>query len=119
MECTLIFGFGFYPPRLTYEIPSKLCPGFPPIFVPCATKFHSFISLQHKMSESESFISLQHKMSDDSDSDFGFGSSSPLLHDEDSTTTQELVVEDEHEQEQQEQEDIQAVIIGDDDKHNE
>ena len=58
-------------------------------------------------------------MSDDSDSDFGFGSSSPLLDDEDSTTTQESVVEDEHEQEQQEQEDIQAVIVGDDDKHNE
>ena len=23
MECTLIFGFGSYPPRFTYEIPSK------------------------------------------------------------------------------------------------
>ena len=87
----LIFGFGFflYPPRFTYEIPSKFCPRFPPFFVPCATKFHSFISLHHKMSESESI-----KMSDDSDSDFGFGSLSPLLDDDEpSTTTQESVVD--------------------------
>ena len=121
MECTSIFGFGSYPLRLTYEIPSKFHPRFPPNFIPCATKFHSFISLQHKMSESESIISLRHKMSDDcdSDSDFGFGSSSPLLDDEQSTTTQESVVDDEHGLQQQQEEDIEAVIIGDDDKDNE
>ena len=93
MECTSIFRFGSYPPKFTYEIPSKFHPRFPPIFVPRATKFPSFISLQHKMSESESI-----KMSDDSDSDsdFGFGSLSPLLDDnEPSTTTQESVVDDE------------------------
>ena len=37
MECTLIFGFGSYPPRLTYEIPSKFHPRFPPIIIPHAT----------------------------------------------------------------------------------
>ena len=52
MECTLIFGFGPYPPKFTYEIPSKFHPRFPPIFITHATKFPSFISLQHKMSES-------------------------------------------------------------------
>ena len=36
MECTFIFGFGSYPLRLTYEIPSKFHPRFPPIFVPHA-----------------------------------------------------------------------------------
>ena len=57
--------------------------------MPHDTKFPSFISLQHKMSESESI-----KMSHDSDSDFGFGSSPPLLEDDEpSTTTQELVVD--------------------------
>ena len=41
------------------------------------------------MSESESI-----KMSDDFDSDFGFGSSSPVLDDDEpSTTTQESVVD--------------------------
>ena len=45
MECTLIFGFGSYPPKFIYEIPSKFHLRFPPIFVPCATKFPSFISL--------------------------------------------------------------------------
>ena len=87
MECTLIFGFGSYPPKFTYEIPSKFCPRFPPISVPHATKFPSFISLLHKMSESES---IKRPDDSDSDSDFGFGSSSPLLDDnEPSTTTQE------------------------------
>ena len=88
-ECTSIFGFGSYPPKFTYEIPSKFRLRFPPIFMPCATKFPSFISFHHKITESESI-----KMSDDSDSDFGFGSSSPLLDDnEPSTTTQESVVD--------------------------
>ena len=59
--------------------------------MPLATKFPSFISLHHKISESES---ESIKMPDDSDSDFGSGSSSPLLDDnEPSTTTQELVVD--------------------------
>ena len=90
-ECTSIFGFGSYPPKFTYEIPSKFHLRFPPIFMPCATKFPSFISIHHKISESES---EPIKMSDDSDSDFGFGSPSPCLDDnEPSTTTQELVVE--------------------------
>ena len=31
MQCTPIFGFGSYPLRLTYEIPSKFHPRFPPI----------------------------------------------------------------------------------------
>ena len=89
-----IYGFGSYPPKFTYEIPSKFCLRFPPIFVPRATKFPSFISLHHKISESES---ESIKMSDDSDSDFGFGSSSSLLdNDEPSTTTQELVVDGAH-----------------------
>ena len=69
-------------------------PRFPPIFIPYATKFCSFISLQHKMSESESIISLRHKMSDDSDSDsdFRFGLSSPLFDVEHSTTAQEWLL---------------------------
>ena len=88
-ECTSILGFGSYPLKLTYEIRSKFCLRFPPIFMPRATKFPSFISLHHKISESESI-----KMSDDSDSDFGFGSSSPFLDDDEpSTTTQESVVD--------------------------
>ena len=37
MECTLIFGFGSYPLKFTYEIPSKFHLRFPPIFVPHAT----------------------------------------------------------------------------------
>ena len=49
-------------------------------------------------------------MSDDSDSDFGFGSSSPFLDDnEPSTTTPETVIDDGSEQEQQQrrqQEDV-------------
>ena len=85
------FGFGSYPLKFTYEIPSKFPLRFPPIFVPHSTKFPSFISLHHKISESES---ESIKMSDDSDSDFGFGSSSPFLDDnEPSTTTQESVVD--------------------------
>ena len=52
MECTSIFGFGSYPPKFSYEIPSKFHLRFPPIFVPHATKFPSFISLCHKISES-------------------------------------------------------------------
>ena len=90
-ECTSTFGFGSYPPKFTYEIPSKFHLRFPPIFVPRATKFPLFISLCHKISESES---ESIKMSDDSDSEFGFGSSSPLLDDDEpSTTTQESVVD--------------------------
>ena len=90
------FGFGSYPPKFTYEIPSKFRLRFPPIFMPRATKFPSFISLHHKISKSES-ESESIKMSDDSDSDFGFGSSSPLLgDDEPSTTTQESVVYSAH-----------------------
>ena len=113
MECTSIFGFGSYPLKFTYEIPSKFCLRFPPIFIPHATKFPSFISPQHKMSESI-------KMSDDSDSDFGFGSSSPLLDDDEpSTTTQESAVDDGHGQQQQQQEDIEAVIVREEDKDNE
>ena len=77
--------------RKSFEIPSKIHLRFPPIFMPRATKFPSFISLHHMISESES---ESIKMSDDSDSDFGFGSTSPLLDDnEPSTTTQELVVD--------------------------
>ena len=117
MECTLIFGFGSYPPKFIYEIPSKFRLRFPPIFVPCATKFPSFISLRHKISESESI-----KMSDDSDSDsdFGFGSLSPLLDDDEpSTTAQESVVDDGCGRKQQQQEDIEAVIVREEDKDNE
>ena len=51
-ECTSIFGFGSYPPKFSYEIPSKFHQRFPPIFVSRATKFPSFISLRHKISES-------------------------------------------------------------------
>ena len=51
-ECTSIFGFGSYPPKFTYEIPSKFHLRFPPILVPHATQFPSFISLCHKISES-------------------------------------------------------------------
>ena len=59
-------------------------------------------------------------MSDDSDSDFGFGSSSPLLYDnEPSTTTQELVVDSAHGRQQWQQEDVDAVIIREEDKCNE
>ena len=43
-------------------------------------------------------------MSDDSDSDFGFGSLSPFLNDnEPSTTTPETVIEDGSKREQQQQ----------------
>ena len=51
-ECTSIFGFGSYPPKFSYDIPSKFHQRFPPIFVSSATKFPSFISLRHKISES-------------------------------------------------------------------
>ena len=51
-ECTSIFGFGSYPPKFSYEIPSKFHQRFPPIFVSRTTKFPSFISLHHKISES-------------------------------------------------------------------
>ena len=51
-ECTSIFGFGSYPPKFSYEIPSKFHQKFPPIFVSRTTKFPSFISLHHKISES-------------------------------------------------------------------
>ena len=87
-ECTWIFGFGSYPLKFTYEIPSKFHLRFPPIFMPRATKFPSFISLHHKYQNHLTSI----KMSDDSDSDFGFGSSPPFLDDDEpSTTTQESV----------------------------
>ena len=85
------FWIWSYPPKFTYEIPSKFHLRFPPIFMPHATKFPSFISLCHKISESES-ESESIKMSDDSD--FGFGSSSPFLDDDEpSTTPQESVVD--------------------------
>ena len=51
-ECTSIFGFGSYPLKFSYEIPSKFHQRFPPIFIRRATKFPSFISLHHKISES-------------------------------------------------------------------
>ena len=51
-ECTSIFGFGSYPPKFSYKIPSKFHQKFPPIFVSRTTKFPSFISLHHKISES-------------------------------------------------------------------
>ena len=111
----MIFGFGSYPPKFAYEIPSKFHLRFPPIFVPHATKFSSFSSLCHKISESESI-----KMSDDSDSDFGFGSSSPFFDDDEpSTTTQESLVDGAHRQQQWQQEDIDAVIIREEDKDTE
>ena len=50
-ECTSIFGIGSYPPKFSYEIPSKFHQRFPPIFVSRATKFPSFISLHYKISE--------------------------------------------------------------------
>ena len=82
--------------------------------MPHATKFSSFISLSHKISESES---ESIKMSDDSDSDFGFGSSSPFLDDDEpSTTTQEFVVDGAHGRQQWQQEDVDAVIAREEDK---
>ena len=59
-------------------------------------------------------------MSDDSDSDFGFGSLSPLLDDDEpSTTIQELVVDGAHRRQQWQQEDIDAVNVREEDKDTE
>ena len=62
-------------------------------------------------------------MSDDSDSDFGFGSSSPFLDDDEpSTTTTEAVIDDgstREQQQQQEQEDTDTVIVIEKNKDNE
>ena len=59
-------------------------------------------------------------MSDDSDSDFGFGSLSPLLDDDEpSTTTQESVVDGAHRRQQRQQENIDAVIVREKDKDTE
>ena len=59
-------------------------------------------------------------MSDDSDSDFGFGSLSPLLDDDEpSTTTQESVVDGACGQQNWQQEDVDAVIIREEDKDTE
>ena len=62
-------------------------------------------------------------MSDDSDSDFGFGSSSPFLDDDEpSTTSPEAVIDDGSAQEQQQepqQEDIDTVIVIEKNKDNE
>ena len=85
------FGFGSYPPKFSYEIPSKFHQRFPPIFLLRATKFPSFISLHHKISES-------------SDINFRFGSSSPFSDDDEpSTTTPEAVIDDGSAREQQQQ----------------
>ena len=78
-----------------------------------ATKFPSFISLCHKISESSDILN----------SDFGFGSSSPILDDnEPSTTTPEAEIDDGSAREQQ-QEDADKVIAieknKDNEKHNE
>ena len=111
-ECTSIFGFGSYPLKFSYEIPSKFHQRFPPIFMSHATKFPSFISLCHKISESSDI--------NDSDSDFGFGSSSPFLEDDEpSTTTQESVVVCACGQQQRQQEDVGTVIVIEKNKDNE
>ena len=81
------FGFGSYPPKFTYEIPMKdslqfLChiPQNSPHSSPSVTRYQNHLT--------------SIKMSDDSDSDFGFGSSSPFLDDDEpSTTAPELVVD--------------------------
>ena len=59
-------------------------------------------------------------MSDDSDSDFGFGSSSPFLDDDEpSTTTQESVVVGAHgRQQQQQQQDVDTVSVIEENKDN-
>ena len=62
-------------------------------------------------------------MSDDSDSDFGFGSSSPFLDDDEpSTTSPEAAIDDgsaREQQQQQQQEDADTVIVIEKNKDNE
>ena len=95
-ECTSIFGFGSYPPKFSYEIPSKFHQRFPPIFM--------YVP-QNSLHSSPSIIRYQNhltsiKISDDSD--FGFGSSSPFSDDDEpSTTTAEALIDDGSKGEQQ------------------
>ena len=95
-ECTSIFGFGSYPPKFSYKIPSK--------FHQDSLQFSCHVP-QNSLHSSPSIIRYQNhltsiKMSDDSD--FGFGSSSPYSDDDEpSTTTTEALIDDGSEGEQQ------------------
>ena len=106
MECTSIFGFGSYPPKFPFEIPSKFHQRFPQFL--CHVPQNSPHSSPSVIRYQNHLTSI--KMSEDSDSDFGFDSSSQFSDDDEpSTTTPEAVIDDESAREQQQrrqQEDV-------------